>query len=149
MNDRIKLADELHRKGFSCSQSVAVACADLVDVPKETLFKVTEGFGAGMGTMDGVCGALTGGLLIAGLKNSTGNLNSPKSKSSTMKISKAMLTSFRNKSGAIICRELKGVDTGKMLCSCPDCIKHGVEVVEEALLKSQATDASASSQMQS
>ena len=133
MNDRIKLADELHRKGFSCSQSVAVACADLVEVPKEILFKATEGFGLGMGTMDGVCGALTGGLFIAGLKKSTGNLDSPKSKGATMKISKAMLNNFRHKTGAIICREIKGVDTGKMICSCPDCIKHGVEVVEENL----------------
>ena len=134
MSERVKLADELHRKGFSCAQSVAVACADMVDVPKEILFKATEGFGAGMGTMDGVCGALTGGLLIAGLKNSTANFAAPRSKSSTMKISKSMLTSFREKcGGAIICRELKGVDTGKMICSCPDCIKHGVEVVEEQL----------------
>ena len=135
MSDRVKSADELHRTGFSCAQSVAVACADLVDVPKETLFKATEGFGAGMGTMDGVCGALTGGLLIAGLKNSTGNLVNPKSKASTMKISKAMLTSFHEKCGALICRDLKGVDTGKMICSCPDCIKHGVEVVEEQLAR--------------
>ena len=135
MSERIKMADELHRKGYNCSQSVAVACADLVDVPAETLFKATEGFGFGMGTMDGSCGALTGALLIAGLKNSTGNLESPKSKGATMKISKAMLTSFREKSGAIICRELKGVDTGQMICSCPDCIKHGVEVVEEQFAK--------------
>ena len=134
MSERIILADELHRKGYSCSQSVAVACSDFVDVPKEFLFRATEGFGAGMGTMDGVCGALTGGLLIAGLKNSTGNLDNPKSKASTMKISKAMLTGFREKCGSIICRELKGVDTGKMLCSCPDCISHGVEVVEENLV---------------
>ena len=133
MSNRIQLADELHRKGYSCSQAVAVACADLVDVPKEILFRATEGFGAGMGTMDGVCGALTGGLLIAGLKNSSGNLDAPKSKGSTMKISKAMLTSFRDKCGSITCRELKGVGTGKVLCSCPDCIKHGVEVVEENL----------------
>ena len=133
MSERINLADELHRKGYSCSQSVAVACADLVDVPKEILFKATEGFGAGMGTMDGVCGALTGGLLIAGLKNSTGNLVTPKSKAATMKISKAMMNSFREKCGAIICRELKGVDSGKMICSCPECIMHGVEVVEENL----------------
>ena len=133
MSERIALADELHRKGYSCAQSVAVACGDLVDVPKEFLFRATEGFGLGMGTTDGVCGALTGGLLIAGLKNSTGNLATPKSKASTMKISKAMLTSFRQKCGAIICRELKGVGTGKMLCSCPDCIRHGVEVVEEHL----------------
>ena len=135
MSERIKMADELHRKGYNCSQSVAVACADLVDVPAETLFRATEGYGFGMGTMDGTCGALTGALLIAGLKNSTGNLESPKSKGATMKISKAMLANFREKSGAIICRELKGVDTGKMICSCPDCIKHGVEVVEEQFAK--------------
>lgn len=133
MSDRIQIADELHRKGYSCSQSVAVACADMVDLPKEFLFRASEGFGAGMGTGDGVCGALTGGLLIAGLKNSTGNLDTPKSKAATMKISRAMLNSFRDKCGAIICRELKGTDTGKMICSCPDCIKHGVEVVEENL----------------
>mgnify|MGYP002623957677 CR=1 FL=1 len=135
MSERIMLADELHRKGYSCSQAVAVACADLVDVPKEILFAATEGFGFGMGTMDGTCGALTGGLLIAGLKNSSGNLDSPKSKAATMKISKTMLNNFREKTGAIICREIKGVDTGKMLCSCPNCIKHGVEVVEEQLIK--------------
>ena len=133
MSERITLANELHRKGYSCAQSVAVACSDLVDVPKEFLFRASEGFGAGMGTGDGVCGALTGGLLIAGLKNSTANLANPKSKASTMKISRTMLASFRDKCGAIICRELKGVDTGKMLCSCPDCIRHGVEVVEENL----------------
>ena len=133
MSERIDLADALHRKGYSCSQAVAVACADLVDVPKETLFRATEGFGLGMGTTDGVCGALTGGLLIAGLKNSSGNLSAPKTKAATMKISKAMLTNFRDKCGSIICRELKGLDGGKMLCSCPDCIKHGVEVVEENL----------------
>lgn len=133
MSDRIILADELHRKGYSCSQSVAVACADLVDVPKEILFRATEGFGAGMGTMDGVCGALSGGLLIAGLKNSSANLDKPNSKASTMKISRAMLTSFREKCGSIICRELKGVDTGKVLCPCSECISHGVEVVEENL----------------
>ena len=135
MSERIKTADELHRKGYNCSQSVVVACADLVDVPKEILFKTTEGFGLGMGTMDGVCGALTGALVIAGLKNSTGNLASPKSKGATMKIAKSMQNNFREKCGAIICRELKGVDSGKMLCSCPDCIKHGVEVVEEQFAK--------------
>ena len=50
-----------------------------------------------------------------------------------MKISKAMLTSFRDKSGAIICRELKGVDTGKPLCSCEDCVRNAVIAAAEAL----------------
>ena len=38
-----------------------------------------------------------------------------------------------NKTGGTICKDLKGVETGKVLCTCPDCIRAGVEVVEEVL----------------
>ena len=47
--------------------------------------------------------------------------------------STTMLEAFREKCGSTICRELKGVDTGKILCTCPDCICNGVEVVREVL----------------
>ena len=123
MSERVKLADELHRKGYSCSQSVAVACADLVDVPKEFLFKATEGFGAGMGTMDGTCGALVGAILVVGLRTQgTG----------TMALSRKMFPRFKELCGATICRDLKGVDTGKVICSCEDCVRNAVRTVEEA-----------------
>ena len=40
------------------------------------MFKLAEGFGLGMGCMDGTCGAVSGAVAIAGMCNSTGNLNS-------------------------------------------------------------------------
>ena len=51
----------------------------------------------------------------------------------TYKVSKAMAESFADKTGGTVCKELKGIETGKVLCSCPDCIRAGVEVVEEIL----------------
>ena len=42
---------------------------------------------------------------------------------------KTMLESFREKSGDTICKNLKGIGTGKVLCYCDDCVRHGVEVV--------------------
>ena len=33
----------------------------------------------------------------------------------------------------MLCKELKGVETGKVLRSCPGCIEDGVELVQEVL----------------
>ena len=48
-----------HNKGYNCAQSVAFAFLDKVDIDPETLFKVTEGLGLGMGGMEGTCGAIS------------------------------------------------------------------------------------------
>lgn len=126
-------AIELHDKRFNCCQAVACAFAEEIGVDEQTLFKIGEGFGLGMGCMEGTCGALSGAIMLAGLINSDGNLDLPATKANTYKLSKEMLLSFKEKTGSTICKELKGVETGKMLCSCPDCIRAGVEVVEEVL----------------
>ena len=132
---KIELASQLHSNNYNCAQSVACVFADEVNIPKEVLFKATEGFGAGVGTMEGICGALSGAVMIAGLKNSTANLEKPDSKASTMKISKQLLTNFKDRVGSITCREIKGNNSEhKVLCSCDDCIKHGVKLVEEFVM---------------
>ena len=39
------------------------------------------------------------------------------------------------KNQSVICKELKGVQTGKALRSCPDCIQDAAALVEEVLFK--------------
>ena len=126
-------AIELHDKRFNCCQAVACAFAEEIGVDEQILFKAGEGFGLGMGCMDGTCGALSGAIMLAGLKNSDGNTDTPATKASTYQLSKELLQKFKEKTGSTVCRELKGVDTGKILCSCPDCICAGVEIVEDVL----------------
>jgi hypothetical protein len=65
-----------HNKGYNCAQSVAFAFLDKVDIDPETLFKVTEGLGLGMGGMEGTCGAISAAAVLAGLKISTADLKS-------------------------------------------------------------------------
>lgn len=131
--DKKELAIALHDKKFNCCQSVACAFCREVGVDEQVLFKAGEGFGLGMGCMEGTCGALTGAILLAGYKNSDGNLEAPATKAATYQLSKQLFESFQNKCGGTICRDLKGEGTGKPLCSCPDCIRNGVEVVQEVL----------------
>lgn len=128
-----ELAIALHDKKFNCCQAVACAFAEEIGVDEQVLFKAGEGFGRGIGNMDGTCGALSGAVMLAGFKNSDGNTEDPGTKLSTYELSGKILDSFKEKCGSTICRELKGVDTGKVLCTCPDCICNGVEVVQEVL----------------
>ena len=126
-------AIELHDKKYNCAQAVACVFSGEIEVSERLLFKTAEGFGRGMGDMCGTCGALSGAVLLAGLKESDGNTAEPGSKGKTYKVVEEMRKVFEQKTGGIVCKDLKGIETGKMLCSCPDCIRAGIEVVEEVL----------------
>lgn len=128
-----ELAIAYHDKGYNCAQAVICAFSEELDVSEEILFKAAEGFGLGMGCMNGTCGAVSGAVMAAGFKNSTGNFDGPKSKLDTYKLSKQILESFEEKNGSVTCRELKGVDTGTVLRSCPGCIEDAVDLVSEVL----------------
>ena len=133
MSDRIAKALENHDKGYNCCQAVACAFCDLVGVDEETMFKASEAFGLGMGCMNGTCGAISGAVLLAGFKNSSENLEKPNSKAYTYKLSAAVTNEFLEKNGAIACRDLKGVDTGKVLRTCSGCIEDAARLAEKVL----------------
>lgn len=90
-----------HNKGYNCAQSVAFAFLDKVDIDPETLFKVTEGLGLGMGGMEGTCGAISAAAVLAGLKISTADLEKPNSKGTSYKASKACIAAFKEKNSTM------------------------------------------------
>ncbi len=134
MNERVKKAFENRKKGYNCCQAVVCAYSDIFDVDEETVFKVAEGFGSGFGGMQGICGAISGAVIIAGLKNSAGTKNT-KTKINTYKISKEVIEKFQNKNSSVICKELKGIETKKVLRSCEGCIEDAVKLIDEIVLK--------------
>lgn len=128
-----ELAIAYHDQKYNCAQAVACAFADEVGTDRETLFKTMEGFGLGMGGTCGTCGAISGAVALCGLKNSDGNLSDPATKASTYQLSKEIIARFEAKNHATLCRDLKGIETGCPLRSCPDCIMDAVEIVSEVL----------------
>ena len=133
MQSRINDCIMRHNMGFNCAQSVACTYADLVGCDEQTIFKMTEGLGLGMGGMQGTCGALSGACVLAGMKNSGGDLQNPTTKAQTYQLSREIVRRFQEKAGATICKDLKGVETGVMIHSCPDCIHDAAAIVEEVL----------------
>ncbi|WP_293819258.1 C-GCAxxG-C-C family protein [uncultured Parolsenella sp.] len=135
MESRVEAAHERHRAGYNCAQAVACTYADLFSMSEQDVFRTTEGFGLGMGGMEGTCGALTGACFLVGLANSDGNLDHPGTKGSTYKISRQILERFHEMNGSTQCRELKGVGTDHgPLRPCPGCVEDACKLVEEILL---------------
>ena len=128
-----ELAIANHDKKYNCCQAVACSFCKEIGVDEETLFRAGEAFGLGMGCMNGTCGAVSGAVMLAGFKNSDGCLENPGTKADTYKLSREILKRFEEKNGTIICRELKGIDTGKVIRTCPGCIEDAVEIAQEVL----------------
>lgn len=131
MESRKKIAIEKHDLGYNCAQSVALTYADLFDMAPEHLFKITEGFGLGGGNMQGTCGAISGAIALIGLLNSCGDMEHPSTKAQTYALGREILERFKAQNGSILCHELKGAGTGKVLRSCPDCIMDACQLFEE------------------
>ena len=133
MGNRTDKAAELHNKGYNCAQAVAGSFCDEFGIDEAAMFRLTEGMGLGMGCMEGTCGAVNGEVTILGLLNSSANLEKPDSKGQTYKLSKELVETFKNKNKAIVCKDLKGVETGEVLRSCPGCIEDAVIILEKIL----------------
>lgn len=133
METRVQETVKKHNHGYNCAQAVACTYCDLVGMDEETMFRVTEAMGAGMGGMEGTCGAVNGACVLAGLKNSTGNLEKPNSKAGTYQLSREIVKRFKEQNGTVVCKELKGVGTGTVLRACQDCIMDAAALAEQII----------------
>ena len=113
------------KKEMNCCQAVLVAFADKLGKGEDDLLRLGSGFGSGMATMEGTCGALVGAIMVSSLLSAEGEARNN---------SRAIMSRFKELcGGATICRDLKGIETGKVLCSCEDCVRNAVRAAVETL----------------
>ena len=110
--------------GYNCSQAVTAALADETDLTEEQLKNITAGFCAGMGNLEATCGALIGAGMIAGLKTEG---------KGTLPVARQIQETFRDRCGAIKCKDLKTITDGKPLCPCEDCVRNAVMIYGEIM----------------
>ncbi|MBQ7942573.1 MAG: C_GCAxxG_C_C family protein [Lachnospiraceae bacterium] len=105
------------RNGYNCCQAVVTALAEQVGRSPEELNKLAAGFAVGMGNMEATCGSLIGATMIAGLKTEGAG---------TVMYARQLSDRFKELSGALICKDLKGRDTGVVICPCEECVRNAV-----------------------
>ena len=125
LEERGEHAATLKRTGqANCCQSVLLAYADTLPMDEDALRRIGAGFAVGMGTMEATCGALIGAGIVAGHRTAG---------SAAVRLARDIHARFLANCGATICKDLKGRDTGRVLCECPECCRNAVLAAEETL----------------
>lgn len=143
MNRRQKMAIAYHDLGFNCAQSVAASFEDLTGLPKETCLAAAGGLGAGLGSREEVCGALSGAVMVLGLLVPHIRENDPERKQFLYDAVTELRRRFAERFGCTRCNDLleskqsdedwaiaKSLGSEKI---CPVFIIEAVRILEEYL----------------
>ena len=134
-----------HEQHFNCSQSVLSAFAQELGLERDLALKVATGFGGGMGRLAETCGVVTGAYMVIGLKYGMTDPTDQASKERTYAIVQAFAQKFKERFGALDCRDLLGADlstpgglafaTDQQLFSvrCSGLIRGAAEILDELL----------------
>lgn len=132
------------KEGFSCSQAVLGTYCERFGLDRKTAYKISSGFGGGM-HLDQACGAVTGAIMVIGLKYGRTRADDIEAKMKTAATVVEFAKKFKARHGSIGCTELLGCnistqegfeeakkkDLFKQVC--PKYVISAVEILDEML----------------
>lgn len=110
--ERSQTAAERFKQGFSCSQAVLSAFSDIFDLDLNLALKISQPFGGGIARRGEMCGAVSGALMVIGLKYGRTEAEDTPSRDRTYEAVATFIQKFECLHGSIICKELLGYDLG-------------------------------------
>jgi C_GCAxxG_C_C family probable redox protein len=146
MKDRGEAAAAMMAGSWNCAQSVLGVFCDDLGLDRETAMKMASGFGAGMARKQEVCGAVTGAIMVIGLKYGQAREDDKAAKEEAYRLSRQAMDRFQAEFGSCLCRELlPGLDLateagharykaeGWSEKICRPCVRFAVRILEEIL----------------
>jgi len=97
---------EYFRGRFNCSQSIFAVFGPEFGLSEDECFKIACAFGGGMGRQQLTCGAVTGALMVLGLKFGKGLEDPEEKKKLTYQKAKEFFDEFARLNGSAKCIEL-------------------------------------------
>ena len=138
-------AVECFLSGFNCAQAVFSTYCDDLGLETEMAKRIACGFGAGMGYIGETCGAVTGALMLIGLKYGKVDVEDNAAKDKTYEMVQEFTKRFKAINSSVKCKELLGYDLSipedldtvkeKQLFSilCPKFVRDSSEIIQELL----------------
>jgi C_GCAxxG_C_C family probable redox protein len=100
------------KQTFSCSQAILSTYGPELGLDREMALRVAGSFGGGMARMGETCGAVTGALMVIGLKYGNTRADDKEAKEQTYRVVTEFVEKFRKRHYSTLCRELVGCDLG-------------------------------------
>lgn len=136
--NNVEKVNKLFSKGFSCSQAILAGYSENFDLKEDTALKIASSFGGGIGGRRELCGAVSGALMVIGLKYGRTNEKDIESKIKNYFYVNEYLKRFTAIYCTCNCKEIlnrfeednknKILDTG-----CSDLVNNAAIILEEIL----------------
>jgi C_GCAxxG_C_C family probable redox protein len=139
---RVEAALAATRKEFSCAQAVFATFAREMDIEEGAALRTAGALGGGMARMGETCGAVSGGLMVVGLRHGMTRAGDTSQKDRAYAAGLEFVNEFRRRFGAMRCQDLLGVDlsqpgglqqardSGVFEARCPLFVTGAVEILE-------------------
>lgn len=143
--EKSEKAKEFFRSHFNCAQSVLLAFAPDYGLPEVMASRIAQAFGGGLARQGEICGAVTGAMMVIGLKYGKIRPEDNEAREKTYSLTQKFLAHFKRKHGAINCRQLLGIDLSQasgyeQACAqglfdsiCSKIIASSIQILEEIL----------------
>lgn len=139
---KVEKANELFLKGYSCSQAIFTAYAEEFEVGEKISLKISSSFGGGVGGRKELCGAVSGALMVIGLKYGRDKAEDTESKNINYFYVNEYIKRFKDYHKTIICKEildefaLDGQNKNQLpRHGCIVLISNAAKILEEILTK--------------
>lgn len=109
-NTLSKRALQLFTEGSSCAQAILATYGPSNGLPEHLCFKVASGLGGGVGRRQSICGAISAGAIVIGLKFGNSQHGDSERKELTSKIVGEFVDECEKALGSSQCSTLLGID---------------------------------------
>ncbi len=143
-SSRPQMVVQTFSQGYNCSQSMLMVHGPEFDLDPVAAMRLATALGIGCSRGE-QCGAVTGALLVIGLKNGDGGADGAEGKAFTYHLAREFMRRFTARRGTLICREMLGLDPstpdglrqaraeGRFTTVCHGVLTDAAEILEEIL----------------
>jgi C_GCAxxG_C_C family probable redox protein len=130
---------------FTCSSSVFSTFSDELGLDPDTAKKIGCGFGAGISRTGNICGAVSGAIMVIGLKYGKTQADDEAATEKTRSLVRQFIHEFEQKNGSVNCIDLLGYDlsdpeafsvakdSGLFVTKCPTLVRDAADILEKIL----------------
>lgn len=138
-------AVSMYRDGFVCSQALVSTYGVQFGLDREMALKLAAPFGGGMARMGETCGAVSGAMVVIGLKYGNTKPKDKKTREKMYDMVREFVREFESRHGSIRCRDLLGCDIStaegwkaakkeKLFKNvCPKYVQDAAQIIEQML----------------
>jgi C_GCAxxG_C_C family probable redox protein len=141
-------ADDAHRcfiSRFTCSAAVFSTFTKELGLDPDTAKKIACGFGAGISKTGNICGAVSGAIMVIGLKYGKMKPGDDAATEKTRALTRQFIREFIAKNCSVSCTELLGYnlsdpqayaaanDSGLFISKCPLLVRDAADILERIL----------------